>query len=151
MVFWLALAAGIAVIASGFLLLFPFYVTNIFGMQIAQGIHAIIALLFIALILAHIYIGTVGMEGAFEAMGQGTVDLNWAKEHHSLWLEQTGARRTRAARPPVRDAGGVNPSSIAWPGQRGRSRGPCPLPQEGDLRAASRRPGFDRSRHLADL
>jgi|ERR1700722_18374266 formate dehydrogenase subunit gamma len=96
MVFWLALLAGIAVIASGFLLLFPFYVTNIFGMQIAQGIHAIIALLFIALILAHIYIGTVGMEGAFEAMGQGTVDLNWAKEHHSLWLEQAA----RAGRKP---------------------------------------------------
>jgi formate dehydrogenase subunit gamma len=94
MVFWLALAGGIGVIASGFLLLFPFYVTDIFGMQIAQGIHAIIALLFIALILGHIYIGTVGMEGAFEAMGQGTVDLNWAKEHHNLWLEQ-GARTGR--------------------------------------------------------
>jgi formate dehydrogenase subunit gamma len=65
-------------------------------MQIAQGIHAIIALLFIALILGHIYIGTIGMEGAFEAMGQGTVDLNWAKEHHSLWLEQAA----RAGRKP---------------------------------------------------
>jgi formate dehydrogenase subunit gamma len=96
LVFWLALAGGVAVIASGFLLLFPFYVTDIFGMQIAQGIHAIIALLFIALILGHIYIGTVGMEGAFEAMGQGTVDLNWAKEHHSLWLEQAA----RAGRKP---------------------------------------------------
>jgi formate dehydrogenase subunit gamma len=103
MVFWLALAAGIAVIASGFLLLFPFYVTNIFGMQIAQGIHAVIALLFIALILAHIYIGTVGMEGAFEAMGQGTVDLNWAKEHHSLWLEQA-ARAGRKPQPSATPA-----------------------------------------------
>ena len=71
MVFWLSLAAGIAVIASGFLLLFPFYVTNIFGMQIAQGFTPSSPLLFIALILAHIYIGTVGMEGAFEAMGEG--------------------------------------------------------------------------------
>jgi formate dehydrogenase subunit gamma len=88
MVFWLSLAAGIAVIASGYLLLFPFYVTDIFGMQIAQGVHAIAALLFVALILAHIYIGTIGMEGGFEAMGKGTVDLNWAKEHHSLWFEQ---------------------------------------------------------------
>ena len=96
MVFWLALAGGIAVIVSGYLLMFPFYVTNIFGMQIAQGIHALVALLFIALILAHIYIGTVGMEGAFEAMGQGTVDLNWAKEHHSVWLEQAA----RAGRKP---------------------------------------------------
>jgi formate dehydrogenase subunit gamma len=80
------------VIASGYLLIFPFYVTNIFGMQIAQAIHAIVALLFIALILAHMYIGTIGMEGAFEAMGEGTVDLNWAKEHHDLWLADQMAR-----------------------------------------------------------
>ena len=45
-------------------------------------------MLFIAAMLGHIYIGTIGMEGAFEAMGAGTVDLNWAKEHHSLWLEE---------------------------------------------------------------
>jgi formate dehydrogenase subunit gamma len=50
--------------------------------------------LFVAVMLAHIYIGTIGMEGAFEAMGEGTVDLNWAKEHHSLWLEEEeNARR----------------------------------------------------------
>jgi len=48
--------------------------------------------LFVALILAHIYIGTIGMEGAFEAMGEGTVDLNWAKEHHGLWLTDQMAR-----------------------------------------------------------
>jgi formate dehydrogenase subunit gamma len=76
------------VAVSGYLLIFPFYVTNIFGMQIAQVVHSIIALLFIAVILAHIYIGTLGMEGAFEAMGTGSVDLNWAKEHHGAWLEE---------------------------------------------------------------
>jgi formate dehydrogenase subunit gamma len=86
LVFWGALGAGLAVAVSGYLLLFPFYVTNIFGMQIAQGAHGIIALLFVAIILGHIYIGTLGMEGAFEAMGTGSVDLNWAKEHHGLWL-----------------------------------------------------------------
>ena len=37
---------------------------------------------------AHIYIGTIGMEGAFEAMGTGTVDINWARQHHALWLEE---------------------------------------------------------------
>jgi formate dehydrogenase subunit gamma len=93
LVFWFALAGGVAVIASGYLLMFPFYVTDIFGMQIAQAVHAIIALLFVALILGHIYIGTLGMEGAFDAMGEGTVDLNWAKEHHSLWLEEQMAHR----------------------------------------------------------
>lgn len=87
-IFWFALGAGIAVIVSGYFLLFPFYWTNIAGMQVAQVVHAVIAVLFVAVILAHIYIGTLGMEGAFEAMGTGTVDLNWAKEHHDLWLEE---------------------------------------------------------------
>jgi formate dehydrogenase subunit gamma len=70
------------------LLLFPFYITNILGMQVALVVHAVIAVLFVAVILAHIYIGTLGMEGAFEAMGTGEVDLNWAKEHHDLWLQE---------------------------------------------------------------
>jgi formate dehydrogenase subunit gamma len=46
--------------------------------------------------LGHVYIGSIGMEGAFEAMGTGTVDVNWAKEHHSLWLEQEKAREAAA-------------------------------------------------------
>ena len=99
MVFWLALGAGTALAVSGLLLLFPFYGTNIASMQIAQVVHAIVALLFIALILAHIYIGTVGMEGAFEAMGTGEVDLNWAKEHHDQWLAETLAKE-RSTEPP---------------------------------------------------
>jgi formate dehydrogenase subunit gamma len=85
-VYWLSLAAGVVVSVSGFVLLFPFYGTNIADMQIAQAVHAIVAILFVALILGHIYIGTLGMEGAFEAMGTGEVDLNWAKEHHDVWL-----------------------------------------------------------------
>ena len=99
LVFWGALGAGAAVSVSGFLLLFPFYVTNIFGMQIAQVVHSIIAIMFVALILGHIYIGTLGKEGAFEAMGTGEVDLNWAKEHHDLWLEDVLAN-PRANRDP---------------------------------------------------
>src|ERR1700693_2316638 len=92
LVFWLSLVAGVAVSASGFLLLFPFYGTDIPEMQLAQIVHAVVAILFIALILAHIYIGTLGMEGAFEAMATGEVDLNWAKEHHNLWLEEQLAK-----------------------------------------------------------
>ncbi|MGY3620130.1 formate dehydrogenase subunit gamma [Bradyrhizobium sp. USDA 10063] len=95
LVFWLSIAAGIAVSASGFLLLFPFYGTDILGMQLAQVVHAVVAILFIALILAHIYIGTLGMEGAFEAMGTGEVDLNWAKEHHDQWLAKKLAGENR--------------------------------------------------------
>jgi formate dehydrogenase subunit gamma len=100
LVFWGALGAGILVSLSGLLLLFPFYVTNIAGMQVAQVVHAVIAVLFVALILGHIYIGTLGMEGAFEAMWTGQVDLNWAKEHHDLWLESLPAKdRPTSTRP----------------------------------------------------
>jgi formate dehydrogenase subunit gamma len=98
LVFWGALGAGLLVSVSGYLLLFPFYVTDIAGMQVAQAVHAVIAVLFVALILAHIYIGTLGMEGAFEAMWTGEVDYNWAKEHHDLWLDDERAKH--AAGPP---------------------------------------------------
>jgi formate dehydrogenase subunit gamma len=100
LVFWGVLGAGVAVAVSGYLLLFPFYVTNIFGMQIAQGVHGIIALLFVAMILGHIYIGTLGMEGAFEAMATGAVDFNWAKEHHDLWLAEQLAKERLPVPPP---------------------------------------------------
>jgi formate dehydrogenase subunit gamma len=42
----------------------------------------------IVIIVAHIYIGSVGMQGAFAAMGSGQVDRNWALEHHSLWVQE---------------------------------------------------------------
>ena len=92
MIYWIVVIGGTAVAITGYLLMFPFYATDVEGMQLAQTLHAIIALLFAAVMLAHIYIGTIGMEGAFEAMGEGTVDENWAKEHHRLWLEQEMAR-----------------------------------------------------------
>jgi formate dehydrogenase subunit gamma len=94
-VYWLSVAAGVVVSVSGFVLLFPFFGTDIADMQIAQGVHAIFAVLFVALILGHIYIGTLGMEGAFEAMSTGEVDLNWAKEHHDIWLARKLASEDR--------------------------------------------------------
>jgi formate dehydrogenase subunit gamma len=92
MIYWVVVIGGTLVAVTGYLLMFPFYATDIQGMQLAQTVHAIIAVLFVAAMLAHIYIGTIGMEGAFEAMGEGTVDVNWAKEHHALWLAQENAR-----------------------------------------------------------
>ena len=100
-VFWLALLGGLAVVVSGFYLLFPFYFTNIAGMHAAHVIHAVVAVLFVALILAHIYIGTLGTEGAFEAMGTGTVDVNWAKEHHDQWFADELAKGQLAEVPPA--------------------------------------------------
>ena len=65
--------------------MFPFYWFGYTGMQAVQLLHVGVALLLIALIIGHIYIGTIGMEGAFDAMWSGNVDTNWAKEHHRLW------------------------------------------------------------------
>ena len=97
MIYWIVVLGGGASAVTGYLLLFPFYGTEIAGMQLSQIIHSVVAMLFIAAMLGHIYIGTIGMEGAFEAMGEGTVDVNWAKEHHRLWLEDELARGTSTA------------------------------------------------------
>ncbi|HZB93223.1 MAG TPA: formate dehydrogenase subunit gamma [Stellaceae bacterium] len=91
MIYWIVVLGGGAIAVSGYALIFPFYGTDIGTMQSAEMVHAVIAMLFIAAMLGHIYIGTLGMEGAFEAMGTGSVDVNWAKEHHSLWLAEESA------------------------------------------------------------
>ena len=111
MIYWVVVIGGTAVAITGYFLMFPFYATNMPGMQLAQIIHGVVSVLFIAAMLGHIYIGTIGMEGAFEAMGTGEVDVNWAREHHRLWLEQENARtgpnesesqaRARAAATPA--------------------------------------------------
>jgi formate dehydrogenase subunit gamma len=51
---------------------------------------------FIALILAHIYLGSIGMEGAFDAMGKGEVEEQWAREHHGLWVKELEAKAAKS-------------------------------------------------------
>jgi formate dehydrogenase subunit gamma len=104
LIFWTVVLGGIAMSISGIFLLFPFSYTDINGMQMAQYVHATVGVLMVAIIIAHIYIGTLGMEGAYEAMGSGTVDLSWAKEHHSAWVEKQQAKGrivTRSAPHPA--------------------------------------------------
>jgi len=107
MVYWVVVLGGGLVAATGYVLIFPFYLTDIAGMQAAQITHAVVSLLFVAVMLAHIYIGTIGMQGAFEAMGSGTVDVNLAKEHHSLWLEEEIAKGHTA---PPPESGRMQPA-----------------------------------------
>jgi formate dehydrogenase subunit gamma len=102
MIYWIVVLGGGAVAITGYLLMFPFWGTSIVGMQTAQVIHGVVGVLFVAAMLGHIYIGTIGMEGAFEAMGTGTVDENWAKQHHSLWLEEEKAKGHTASTTPGR-------------------------------------------------
>lgn len=99
MLYWFVVIGGGAMIVSGFLLMFPFYGDlTVSGMELTQIVHGVVGVVFIALIIAHIYIGTLGMEGAFEAMSDGTVDMNWAKEHHPLWVEEEMQRGASAGR-----------------------------------------------------
>lgn len=97
--FWSVFVGGLLMIGSGLALMFPIGAVDVNGMQVANSLHALIAVFFIAGILAHIYIGSIGMEGAFDAMGHGDVDLAWAEHHHDLWVREERERAARAARP----------------------------------------------------
>jgi formate dehydrogenase subunit gamma len=94
LIFWSVVLFGGALCLTGLLLLFPMYWADLHQMQTAQLVHAVLALFMIGVIIAHIYIGTIGMEGAFDAMGTGCVDVNWAIEHHDLWVEEMRQRRS---------------------------------------------------------
>src|SRR6476661_5857853 len=76
-IFWIVIIGGALMSVSGWFLLFPYLPANVTALQFLTVIHGLIALLFVAAMLVHIYIVTVGMEGAFDAMVTGEVDLNW--------------------------------------------------------------------------
>jgi len=86
--FWIAILGGAAMIGTGITLMFPYFWADLSGMVWVMFAHAIIGLSLIAFFIAHAYIGTAGMQDAFGAMWSGHVDLNWAREHHQLWLEE---------------------------------------------------------------
>jgi len=100
LIYWVVVIGGGLVAASGYLLMFPFYGTNIADMQLAQVVHGVVAVLFVAAMLVHIYMGTLGEEGAFEGMWDGTVDENWAKQHHRIWYEEEASKGHVGAPPP---------------------------------------------------
>jgi formate dehydrogenase subunit gamma len=101
--FWAGVVVlGLIVSASGFVLdvLVPGIVYSRGNMQVANVIHLVGAVLFTALSLGHIYLGTVGMEGAYAAMRHGYVDDTWAKEHHQLWYDDVVSGKVPRVRTP---------------------------------------------------
>lgn len=100
-VFWAGVfVLGLTVVASGLVLdkLVPGLEYLRAQMQLAHMIHASAALLMVALFIGHIYMGTLGTEGAYQAMKTGYVDETWAREHHQLWYEDIQAGRIPAER-----------------------------------------------------
>lgn len=86
--FWLLASVGMLVCITGLILDFPLFGQTRQDMQIASFIHALTSLGLFAAALGHIYIGTVGTEGALEGMTTGYVDASWAKQHHKLWFDK---------------------------------------------------------------
>jgi len=91
---------GLIVVASGLVLdkLVPGLEYLRGDMQIAHMIHAVATVLMMAMFIGHIYMGTVGMAGAYDAMKTGYVDETWAKEHHELWYDDIKAGKIPAQR-----------------------------------------------------
>jgi formate dehydrogenase subunit gamma len=104
-IFWAVIIGGGLLSVSGFFLIFPYAADGVLALQFWNIVHGLVAVLLIAVMIAHIYIGSVGMEGASDAMTTGDVDLNWAKEHHSIWVEEEVGR------------GRIQPGAIGQPAE----------------------------------
>jgi len=98
-VFWVGLFLFTLIVgASGLVLLFPNFDQGRQIMQYANIIHAVSAVLFIGMFFGHIYLGTVGIKGAWDGMRyDGRVDEQWAKEHHEYWYNDAVKGRPGAA------------------------------------------------------
>ena len=86
--FWLVVIFGTGVGITGVLLDFPIWGQSRFTMELSHVIHATVAVLFVSCSFGHIYVGTIGIEGVFEAMWKGSVDAVWAQQHADLWYQE---------------------------------------------------------------
>ena len=92
--FWLMVVlCGFVLIATGLILDFPNFNQTRQTMQTANIVHLIAGLVGVTLAAAHIYLGTIGMKGAYEAMRYGYVDESWAREHHEIWYREVMAEK----------------------------------------------------------
>lgn len=104
LVFWGGVMfLGLIVVGSGLVMdkLIPGLVYERSTMQIAHMVHAVATVLMMAMFIGHIYMGTIGMDGAYKAMKTGYVDETWAREHHELWLNDIKSGKIAAQRTPV--------------------------------------------------
>jgi formate dehydrogenase subunit gamma len=96
LVFWVVLVVlSTVLVASGLVLVFPNFNQTRSTMQLANVVHMVAAYIAIGLAFVHVYLGTIGMVGAYKAMRYGYVDESWAKHHHLRWYEDIAAGRSR--------------------------------------------------------
>ncbi len=99
--FWAGmLGLGLIVIGSGLVMdkLVPGLLYERGTMQVAHVIHAVSSVLMLGMMLGHIYMGTIGMDGAYQGMKTGYVDETWAREHHELWYDDVKSGKIPAQR-----------------------------------------------------
>jgi len=106
---------GLVVVASGLVLdkLIPGLIYERSTMQISHMIHATATFVMMAMFLGHIYMGTIGMRGAYSAMRTGYVDETWAKEHHELWYDDIKAGKIPAQRTLTAEPAAAKPAATA--------------------------------------
>ena len=120
LVFWLVLVLFSTILTiTGLVLVFPNFDQTRSTMQTANIIHMVTAYLAMGLACVHIYLGTVGMTGAYRAMRDGYVDESWAEHHHARWYEAVVAGRARETFVQARPEG-TTPSDTAAPSMRQR-------------------------------
>jgi formate dehydrogenase subunit gamma len=101
--FWLmVVAVGVTAAVTGLILDFPNFDQTRQTMQIANGIHMVAGLGGVILLAFHIYLGTVGMRGAYDAMRHGYVDESWARQHHRIWYEEVMSGKASHGGKPVK-------------------------------------------------
>jgi formate dehydrogenase subunit gamma len=102
MFYWTLVFAGTALVISGFWLLFPNLGFERSEMQTANIVHGVASLILIAFVFLHIYLATLGSEGAFSGMTTGYVDEGWVHQHHAVWLEELKeGKNVRGEVPPL--------------------------------------------------
>jgi formate dehydrogenase subunit gamma len=105
-VFWFGVfLLGAIVVGSGLVMdqLIPGLLYERGTMQVTNMIHGVAAVLMMTMFALHIYLGTIGMAGAYKAMRTGYVDETWAREHHEYWYEdiRTGKIPAQRSQPLV--------------------------------------------------
>ncbi|MFV2081422.1 MAG: formate dehydrogenase subunit gamma [bacterium] len=75
---------GVIMGLTGIFMWFP----DLLGRGIQQWmyfLHNFVFILFMLLILLHVYLGTAASPGTWRGMSKGTVTKAWAKKHHGAW------------------------------------------------------------------
>ena len=80
--------AGVVVCVTGILLLLPNIFENRELFQISLIIHAVVAIVWLGISFAHIYMATIGAPGSVDITTKGHVSSEWAQLHRPLWYDE---------------------------------------------------------------